>query len=142
MRLRPRPLLPAPNRWVGRRGACQNREMPVHDVAAAGFDAEADTDERARPSCPPDAVARFVDHLRIGLVWNARDRSVDRVDEVWSIMDRVEQHAPWREHEQWHDAALGHRAGFGALRSHPATRGRDIVAIPYRVDAHWCEARS
>ena len=56
---------------------------------------------------------------RVGLIWNARDRSVDWVDRVWSIMDRVEKRAPWREHDQWHDSALGERAGFGPL--HDAT---------------------
>jgi hypothetical protein len=25
------------------------------------------------------------------------------------------------------------------LASHPTTRGRGVVAIPYRVDAYWCE---
>jgi SAM-dependent methyltransferase len=253
--------------------------MPVHDVAATGFGAEADTYERARPSYPPDAVAWFVEKLRIragatvvdlaagtgkltrllapagagllavepvagmarvlhealpavplasstaeampfaagsldavtvaqafhwfdadrawaelhralrpggrvGLVWNARDRSVDWVDRVWSIMDRVEKRAPWRAHDQWHDSALGDRSGFGPLHdetfhhsqpvtpgavvervrsvshvavlpppeqervldevrdllaTHPDTRGRDDLAIPYRVDASWCE---
>jgi SAM-dependent methyltransferase len=256
--------------------------MPVHDVAASGFDAQADAYERARPSYPPDAVAWFVEHLRIaprsrvvdlaagtgkltrllvpfgadliaaepvegmarhlrsaapdvplfsstaealplgagsldavtvaqafhwfdadaaftelhrvlrdggrvGLVWNARDRSVDWVNEVWAIMDRVEKRAPWREHDQWSESALGTRPGFGPLHeatfwhehqltpddvvtrvqsvshvavlppaaqeavldevrmllaSHPATAGRAIVAMPYRVDAYWCEARS
>jgi SAM-dependent methyltransferase len=253
--------------------------MPVHDVAASGFDAEADAYDRARPSYPPDAVAWFAEHLRIrpgrtvvdlaagtgkltrllaplgsdllavepvpgmarvlhgslpavplasataeampfsagsldavtvaqafhwfdadrafaelhrvlrpggrvGLVWNARDRTVEWVNEVWSIMDRVEKRAPWRAHEQWHDSAFGERAGFGPLHeatfrheqnqspeivvervrsvshvavlaaveqqevldevgtllaSHPDTRGRDFLTIPYRVDAYWCE---
>jgi len=36
----------------------------VHDVAAAGFNDPADY-EAARPSYPPDAVAWFVEHLRI-----------------------------------------------------------------------------
>ncbi|MDQ1480489.1 MAG: hypothetical protein QOI44_1350, partial [Actinomycetota bacterium] len=35
---------------------------------------------------------------RVGLVWNARDRSVPWVNDVWSIMDRVEKRAPWRDH--------------------------------------------
>jgi SAM-dependent methyltransferase len=256
--------------------------MPVHEVAASGFDAQADSYERARPSYPPDTIAWFGEHLqiapgttvvdlaagtgkltrllaplgadlvavepvegmarvlratmpgvpllsstaealpfaeasldavtvaqafhwfdadvafaelhralrpggRVGLVWNARDRSVDWVNDVWSIMDRVEKRAPWREHEQWHDSALGDRPGFGPLHeatfhheqlqspddvvtrvrsvshvavlppadqervldevrallaSHPATRGRDVVAIPYRVHAYWCESLS
>jgi SAM-dependent methyltransferase len=35
---------------------------------------------------------------RLGLVWNVRDRSVGWIDEIWSVMDRVERHAPWRDH--------------------------------------------
>jgi SAM-dependent methyltransferase len=54
---------------------------------------------------------------RVGLIWNARDRSSDWVNEVWSIMDRVEKRAPWRDHEQWRDSALGERSGFGPLHS-------------------------
>ena len=52
---------------------------------------------------------------RLGLVWNARDRSEPWVDEVWSIMDRVEKHAPWRDHENWRDSAMREMPGFGAL---------------------------
>jgi len=56
---------------------------------------------------------------RLGLVWNARDRSEPWVDEVWSIMDRVEKRAPWRDHENWRDSARrGAMPGFGEL--HPA----------------------
>jgi SAM-dependent methyltransferase len=33
----------------------------------------------------------------LGLIWNARDRSPEWVDQVWSVMDRVEQKAKWRE---------------------------------------------
>ena len=40
-------------------------------------------------------VVRPGGHL--ALIWNARDRSVEWVDQVWSIMDRVERHAPWRD---------------------------------------------
>jgi ubiquinone/menaquinone biosynthesis C-methylase UbiE len=32
----------------------------------------------------------------IGLLWNARDRSLEWVDQVWSVMDGVERNAPWR----------------------------------------------
>ena len=55
---------------------------------------------------------------RLGLVWNARDRTEPWVDAVWSIMDRVEKRAPWRDHENWRDSAL-HRPlpGFGPLHS-------------------------
>ncbi len=265
-----------------RRGDCQNAGMPVHEVAASGFDAQADSYEQARPSYPPDAVAWFVEHLliapgmtvvdlaagtgkltrlleafganlvavepvegmtrvlratlpgvslvsstaealpfasasldavtvaqafhwfdadaafaelhrvlrpggRVGVVWNARDRSVDWVNEVWSIMDRVEKRAPWRDHDQRNDSGISDRPGFGPvheatfhnehhqsprdvvtrvlsvshvavlppadqervldevrtlLASHPATRGRDVVTIPYRVEAYWCESLS
>ena len=52
---------------------------------------------------------------RLGLVWNARDRTEPWVDEVWSIMDRVEKHAPWRDHENWRDSATSAMPGFGAL---------------------------
>jgi SAM-dependent methyltransferase len=121
---------------------------------------------------------------RVGLVWNARDRSVPWVNDVWAIMDRVEKRAPWRDHENWRDSALRDRPGFGplhsaefrheqtitpsamvqrvasvshvavlphaereavleevraVLRSDPATRGRDEVQVPYRVDCYWFE---
>src|SRR5262245_1880631 len=55
---------------------------------------------------------------RVGLVWNARDRSVDWVDGVWSIMDRVEKRAPWRDHDEWRDSAYRDLPGFGTR--HPA----------------------
>lgn len=54
---------------------------------------------------------------RVGLVWNARDRSVPWVDEIWSIMDRVEKRAPWRDHEHWRDSALREMPGFGPLHA-------------------------
>jgi SAM-dependent methyltransferase len=188
--------------------------VPVHRVADSGFDREAVTYDRARPSYPPDCVAWFAEHLRIapgrrvldlaagtgkftrlleplgadllaaepvvgmqailherspavpvlsctaeqlpfaagsldaiavaqafhwfdapvaladaarvlrtggrlGLVWNARDRSRPHVDALWSIMDRVEKQAPWRKHEEWHEAAFTETAFFGPL--HEAT---------------------
>jgi SAM-dependent methyltransferase len=255
--------------------------MPVHDVAAAGFDREAEVYERARPGYPPDVVDWFADELgiapgsrvldlaagtgkltrllaplgatlvaaepvpgmremfvatcpgipllaataeqlpiaagaldavtvaqafhwfdaraaldefarvlrhggRVGLVWNARDRSNDLVDGLWSIMDAVEKRAPWRRHDAWHESALVEHADFTPLEarefhheqlldpdavverfrsvshvavlerpqqelvleqvrellaSHPLSAGRAEVAIPYRVDAYWCERR-
>ena len=123
---------------------------------------------------------------RLGLIWNARDRSNDLVDQLWSIMNRVEKRAPWREHEKWSDAALVEHPDFGELtegtfhheqiltpeqaldrfrsvshvsvlppdeqatvideirhvvETHPLSAGRDHIAIPYRVDAYWCERR-
>jgi SAM-dependent methyltransferase len=123
---------------------------------------------------------------RVGLIWNARDRSVPWVDAVWSIMDRVERRAPWRDHDEWrerafvdqpsftplteatfhHDQLLGaadvvervrsvshvavlpaaeQRAVLDEVRAvlddDPATSGREVVALPYRVDAYWVERR-
>jgi SAM-dependent methyltransferase len=72
------------------------------------FDADRAFDEFRRVLRPGGGV---------GLIWNARDRSCDWVNEVWSIMDRVEKRAPWRDHEHWRDSALGARAGFGPLHT-------------------------
>lgn len=253
--------------------------MSVHEVAARGFDSEAETYERTRPSYPTDAVAWVAEHLRLApdtvvcdlaagtgistrllaptgaaviavepvagmravlaralpsvpvlaataealpfadttldavtvfqafhwfdstaalqelrrvirpggrlaLVWNARDRSVPWVDAVWSVMDRVEKQAPWRDHDRWADSALASERWFGPLHeatfhheqrlapdlvvdrckavshvavlppheqaavldevrtmlaTNPATAGRTELALPYRVDAYWCE---
>jgi ubiquinone/menaquinone biosynthesis C-methylase UbiE len=121
---------------------------------------------------------------RIALIWNARDRTVDWVDQLWSVMDRVEKRAPWRRHDEWRESAFVdtpwfeplHEATFrheqmltvdgvidrfrsvshvasmppdaqdavlgevrAILASHPDTRGRDEVAIPYRVDCYWAQ---
>ena len=46
---------------------------------------------------------------RLGLIWNARDRSVDWVDRIWSVLDRVEKNAPWRDHGDNTDSAAAHR---------------------------------
>jgi len=72
------------------------------------FDADAAFAELARVLRPGG---------RVGLVWNARDRSVDWVDQVWAIMDRVEKRAPWRDHDRWSDSALGDRPGFGPIQT-------------------------
>jgi SAM-dependent methyltransferase len=68
------------------------------------FDHERATAEMARVLKPGS---------RLGLVWNARDRSEPWVDAVWSIMDRVEKKAPWRDHENWRDSATREMPGFG-----------------------------
>ncbi len=141
------------------------------------FDADAAFTELARVLAPGG---------RLGIVWNARDRSVDWVDRAWAIMDRVERRAPWRDHDHWRANALGRRPGFGPLEeatfhheqsltpdevvdrfrgvshvavlqpderdavlaevaellaTHPQTRGRRELRIPYRVDCYACERR-
>lgn len=55
----------------------------------------------------------------LGLVWNARDRTESWVDAVWTIMDRVEKRAPWRNHENWRDSALagGGMVDFGEMHA-------------------------
>jgi SAM-dependent methyltransferase len=202
--------------------------VPVHRVADSGFDREAVTYERARPSYPPDCIAWFADHLRLGagsraldlaagtgkltrlleplgvalvavepvvgmhailhatspavpvasataeqlplrdasfdaitvaqafhwfdapvalaeaarvlrpggrlgLVWNARDRTQSHVDALWSIMDRVEKKAPWRRHEEWREAAFTDTPYFGPM--HEATfHHEQVLAVEEVVD--------
>jgi SAM-dependent methyltransferase len=68
---------------------------------------------------------------RLALVWNARDRSVPWVDEVWSIMDRVEKRAPWRAHDEWRDSAFVDTPWFGPL--HEATFRHEQMLSPADV---------
>ena len=209
--------------------------MPVHDVAATGFDKEAAVYEQARPSYPPDAVAWLAEHLRIGpgarvldvaagtgkltrlleplgatlsavepvagmreafvavspalpmvaataeqlpvaggaldaitvaqafhwfdavpaltefgralrpggrigLVWNARDRSNDLVDQLWAIMDRVEKQAPWREHDAWHESAFVEHPDFTplveAVFHHEQLLSPEAVVARFRSVSH------
>ena len=63
-------------------------------------------------------VVRPGGHL--ALIWNARDRSVEWVDQVWSIMDRVERHAPWRDGRAGSERYL---AGPGDADWSPWTEG-------------------
>jgi SAM-dependent methyltransferase len=90
----------------------------------------------------PAAFAEFHRVLRPGgrvaLVWNARDRSVPWVNEVWSIMDRVEKRAPWRNHDEWRESAFVRVTGsefdnpwFGEL--HEATFRHEQVLSPADV---------
>jgi SAM-dependent methyltransferase len=68
---------------------------------------------------------------RLGLVWNARDRSVPWVDQVWSIMDRVEKRAPWRAHDEWRESAFMETPWFGPL--HEATFHHEQLLSPADV---------
>ncbi len=65
---------------------------------------------------------------RLALVWNARDRSVPWVDQIWSIMDRVEKRAPWRAHDEWRESAFVETPWFGPL--HEATFHHEQVLTP------------
>lgn len=68
---------------------------------------------------------------RLALVWNARDRSVPWVDDVWSIMDRVEKRAPWRAHDEWRESAFVDTPWFGSL--HEATFHHEHLLSPADV---------
>ena len=173
------PGLPVARRH--RRGAapCATASVDAVTVAQAfhWFDADAAFAELARVAAPRRAGRADLERTRPPVAW---------VDELWSVMDRVERRAPWRDHEQWSHAALGDRPGFGPLHEatfhhtqpitpdgiverfasvshvavlsepdrqvvldeirdvlarHPDTAGRGELAIPYRVDAYWCERR-
>jgi SAM-dependent methyltransferase len=71
------------------------------------FDAATALEEAARVLRPDG---------RLGLVWNARDRSRPHVDALWSIMDRVEKTAPWRAHEEWRESAFTETPYFGPMQ--------------------------
>ena len=74
---------------------------------------------------------------RVGLIWNARDRRVAWVDEVWAVMDRVERRAPWRDHDQ-----QARRRDRGAPRVRAAgTRRRSITSSTSRPTGSWSGSR-
>ena len=77
---------------------------------------------------------------RLALVWNARDRTVEWVDAVWTVMDRVERKAPWRDHDRWADAALRSERWFGPLHEatfwHEQTLTRDQMIDRVRGVSH------
>lgn len=88
------------------------------------FDSAATVAELARVVRPGGGV---------GLVWNVRERDADWVARVWSIMDRVERNAPWRDHDRWRDTAEADWPGFE--RPEVATFHHDQVLSPEGVVA-------
>lgn len=86
------------------------------------FDREAASREVARVLRPRG---------RLGLVWNARDRSIDWADHVWGVMDRVEKRAPWRDHDQIRATVGDGLPGFGEL--HEATFRHAQATTPSEV---------
>ncbi len=111
MRATFRELLPDVPLLAGTAEALPIRDASLDAITVAQawhwFDHARSTAEAARVIKPGGCLA---------LVWNARDRSVDWVDAIWSIMDRVERRAPWRDHENGRDSALGApMPGFGPL---------------------------
>jgi SAM-dependent methyltransferase len=72
---------------------------------------------------------------RLGLIWNVRDRSVGWVDAIWSVMDRVERHAPWQDHGN--DRARGSpgRPDGSLRRTEP-----DLTSVADRTWSGWSRA--
>lgn len=64
---------------------------------------------------------------RVGLIWNVRDRRVDWVDRIWTVMDRVERKAPWRDHDRIGDEALGARPRFGPVTRSTFHHGQAVT---------------
>jgi SAM-dependent methyltransferase len=87
----------------------------------------------------PVALTEFARALRsggrVGLVWNARDRSNDFVDQLWGVLDDIEKKAPWRNHERWSDSALVEHPEFGEL--HEGTFFHEQVLTPEQVIARF-----
>ena len=92
----------------------------------------------------PAALGEFARVLRpggrLGLIWNARDRSNALVEELWSIMDRVEKRAPWRNHDEWKDSALVDHPAFTPLTEatfhHEQVLTHDQVIARFRSVSH------
>ena len=68
---------------------------------------------------------------RLGLIWNVRDRSVGWVDEIWSVMDRVERHAPWQDHGRDRSRGSPGRPDGSLRRTEP-----DLTSV---ADCSWSD---
>jgi SAM-dependent methyltransferase len=66
---------------------------------------------------------------RLGLIWNVRDRGVGWVDEIWSVMDRVERHAPWQDHGRDRSRGSPGRPDGSLRRTEP-----DLTSV---ADCSW-----
>lgn len=118
-----RQLLPAVPIVAASAEAMPIRSSSLDAVCAAQafhwFDADKAFGELARVLRPAG---------RVGFAWNARDRAVDWVQRLWAIMDDVEREAPWRDHDNWREAAFGERQQFGPV--HSATFRHEHVTTP------------
>jgi SAM-dependent methyltransferase len=72
---------------------------------------------------------------RLGLIWNVRDRSVGWVDEIWSVMDRVERHAPWQDHGRDRSRGSPGRPDGSLRRTEP-----DLTSVEDCVWSGWTRA--
>ena len=120
--------------------------MSVHEVAATGFDAEAEAYERARPSYPPDAVAWLVEALGI-----ARGRTVADVAAGTGKFTRllvpsgadVRRGGTGRRHARVPARHLPRRARVvsGAAEALPFADG-SLDAITVAQAFHWFDAHA
>ena len=85
------------------------------------------------------AMAELCRVLRVGgrlaLIWNARERGVGWIDQIWSVMDRVERHAPWRDQA----ADAGRPGSGGTARAKRSIEGY-LAGAGGRSWSPWVEA--
>ena len=99
-----------------RRGAPRRRPAALDAVTVAQAFHWFDADRALRRAAPGAAARRAVSASS-----GTRGTDlVDWVDAAWSIMDRVEKQAPWRDHENWRRLRAG-RSARASARIHEAT---------------------